>query len=180
MSVLKLEKSETLPEESLQTLELVKKKFGFVPNLMKVFAQSPVALKSYLAVADLFDTSTFTPTERQLVLLSVSHENRCEYCTAVHSTIAKQMIKVEPKLVDELRNGKPLSNPKYDALVTFTKLLIKERGFVSEEAAQKFQAAGYNQQNILEVVTAIGLKTISNYVNHLAKTPIDSAFIGEK
>ena len=180
MSIFQPIETITVPEESKPILESVKKKFGFLPNLMKVFAQSPVALKSYLAVADFFDSSTLTPAERQLVLLSVSHENKCHYCTAVHSTIAKHMVKVDGKLVEELRSGKPITNPKYDALVTFTKLLVAERGLVSEDAAQKFLKAGYTRQNILEVVTAIGLKTISNYVNHLAHTPIDEAFAGEK
>ena len=180
MSVFQLNESNAIPEESKPILENVKNKFGFVPNLMKVFAQAPVALKSYLAVSEIFDTSSFTPTERQLILLSVSIENSCQYCSAVHSTIAKNMVKVEPKIVNDLRGGIPLSNSKYNHLVTFTRLLIKERGFVSDEATQKFLDAGYSRQNILEVVTAIGLKTISNYVNHLAKTPIDDAFAAEQ
>ena len=33
--------------------------------------------------------------------------------------------------------------------------------------------AGFNREQILAVVLGIGLKTLSNYTNHLAATPLD-------
>lgn len=176
----KLHDLQSAPEDSKATLESVQKNFGFIPNLMKTFAESPVALQSYLAVSSLFDQSDFTPAERQIILLAISSENRCEYCVAVHSTIAKNMVKVEPAIVDDLRKGVRLSNSKLDALAKFTQLIVKERGYVNEGALQAFLDAGYTKRHALEVIVAIGLKTISNYTNHLTHTPLDTQFQGEK
>jgi alkylhydroperoxidase family enzyme len=36
--------------------------------------------------------------------------------------------------------------------------------------------AGYTQPAILEVLMGVGLKTFSNYVNHVTETPLDEAF----
>jgi alkylhydroperoxidase family enzyme len=41
-----------------------------------------------------------------------------------------------------------------------------------------FLNAGFTPQQALEVVLGIGLKTLSNYTNHLADTPLDEAFAG--
>ncbi len=176
----KLHDLQTAPEGSRSTLESVQKNFGFIPNLMKIFAESPVAIQSYLAVSSLFENSDFTPAERQVILLSVSLANHCEYCVAVHSMIAKNMAKVEPPIVDELRKGGRLGNPKLNALAQFTQLMVKERGFVNEAALKSFFDAGYTKRHALEVIVAIGLKTISNYTNHLAHTPLDKQFEGDK
>ncbi len=36
--------------------------------------------------------------------------------------------------------------------------------------------AGYGQQQVLEVVLGVGIKTMSNYTNHIAHTPVEEAF----
>ncbi|SET43419.1 hypothetical protein SAMN04487962_109135 [Marinobacter segnicrescens] len=36
--------------------------------------------------------------------------------------------------------------------------------------------AGYGQQQVLEVILGVAQKTMSNYVNHIAETPIDEPF----
>ena len=53
---------------------------------------------------------------------------------------------------------------------------MRERGWVSDADVNRLIAAGYSAGNVLEVVLGIGLKTISNYVNHIAETPVDEAF----
>jgi alkylhydroperoxidase family enzyme len=76
------------PEASKPILVNIKKDFGFIPNLMATFANSPTVLQGYLALDGVFDKGTFTPVERQLILLAASVENDCNYCTDAHSTIA--------------------------------------------------------------------------------------------
>ena len=55
-------------------------------------------------------------------------------------------------------------------------VLVGAGGFVSEEEKFAFLEAGYTKQNILEVLLVIGMKTLSNYTNHIAETPLDTAF----
>ena len=39
-----------------------------------------------------------------------------------------------------------------------------------------FLNAGYTRTQVLEVVLGVGVKTLSNYTNHIADTPLDAAF----
>ena len=41
---------------------------------------------------------------------------------------------------------------------------------------EAFHAAGYGRAQVLEVILGVGLKTLSNYTNHLVDTPLDAAF----
>jgi alkylhydroperoxidase family enzyme len=38
-----------------------------------------------------------------------------------------------------------------------------------------FLEAGFSQEQVLEVVMAVSMKTLSNYANHLIDTPLDEA-----
>jgi len=53
---------------------------------------------------------------------------------------------------------------------------IEQRGWLSENDKDIFFAAGYTKAQLLEVILGISYKTLSNYVNHIAETPLDDAF----
>lgn len=155
------------------------KKYGFVPNLHGGLATAPAALKAYIELTALFEQTSFSPTERQVILLAISIENHCTYCVAAHSTIAKQMAKADPGIVEALRNGKPLPDSKLDALAGFARALVNNRGVVCGQTLDKFITAGYSRAQVLEVVLGVAFKTLSNYTNHIIDTPLDTAFQAE-
>jgi len=166
---------ETAPAASRELLKGAKAKLGFVPNLFGMLAGAPALLEGYLTLAGLFDRTSLSPTERQIVLLATSFENGCDYCMAAHSAIAG-MQKVAPAVVAALREGGPIDEERLEALRAFTTEVVRERGWPSEEAMRRLSAAGYTQAQILEVLLGVGLKTLSNYANHFAHTPLDPAF----
>jgi alkylhydroperoxidase family enzyme len=77
----------------------------------------------------------------------------------------------------ELRAGGALSDPRHEALRGFVRTLVHERGRVPSAAQEAFTRAGYGRRQALEAIVAVALKTISNYTNHLAMTPVDAAFL---
>lgn len=168
------------PEGSQPLLKAAKEKFGFLPNLLGEFAESPAVLEGYLKLDEIVGKTDFTPKEQQLAILTVSVENKCHYCTAVHSTILRNQINAADEIVDAVRNGEPLPDPKLHALATYVRKTVKTRGFVADSDLHAFLDAGYSKRQALEVNLIIALKTISNYTNHLAATPLDEAFDPEK
>lgn len=165
----------TAPTAAKETLAEVTKNYGFLPNLMGVLAGAPPTLKAYLALGGFFDQTTFTPAERQVVLLTTSFENGCSYCVAAHTVIAG-MQKVPAPIVEAIRAGMPIADPKLDALRRFTSEVVTSRGYPSAEARAAFFAAGYGSTQVLEVLLGVTMKTLSNYVNHAADTPLDGTF----
>lgn len=172
--------TENAPEESQPLLKAAKENFGFVPNLLGEFAEAPAVLEGYLTLNELVGKTDFSPKEQQLAILAVSIENECHYCSAIHSTILRNQIGADDAIVDAVRNGETLPDAKLDALVGYVRAAVKNRGHVSETDFQAFLDVGYSKQNALEVNLIIALKTISNYTNHLANTPLDEPFQPEK
>lgn len=166
---------DTVPEASKAALVHAKETFGFIPNLEGIFAQSPALLKGSMALWDLFKTTSFSPIEQQVIYLTANYEHECHYCMAAHSGLAK-MIGMSADDIGTLRNGTPLSDPKLQALRQFTKQMIQARGWVNDREIEEFLAAGYTQQQVLEVILGIAIKIMHNYTNHIAKTPLDKAF----
>jgi len=139
-------------------------------------AESPAALAAYTQVSGILDEhSALTPEERQIAMLTVSAESGCDYCLAAHSTVAR-MMKMDEALVKTLREKGTPDDPKQAALVTMIRRLIEKRGWISEEEQNEFFQAGYSNRHLLDVDTILALKTLSNYTNHLAETPMDDAF----
>lgn len=166
---------ETAPEAAKATLADAEKAYGFVPNLLAMMAEAPALLKAYRALSGLFDETSLSPAERQVVLLTTSYENDCEYCVAAHSAIAT-MQKVPSDVVQAIRDGKPITDRKLEALRRFTAAVVNTRGWPSDAETEAFLNAGYGRQQVLEVVLGVGIKTVSNYANHMADTPLDQAF----
>lgn len=110
---------DTAPQGARHLLAVAEQKFGFVPNLLGVLAEAPVALEAYLSVDEALSKSRLTPIEREIARIAVSVENRCEYCVAAHSTIAT-MVKAGAEVVAETRAGGPIRDPRLEALRRFT------------------------------------------------------------
>jgi len=172
--------TDNAPEKSKPLLNAAKESFGFVPNLLGEFAEAPAVLEGYLKLNEIIGKTSFTAQEQQLAILTVSIENECHYCSAIHSTILKNELNVDEQIVNAVRNGEPVPHEKFNALVSYVRSAVEKRGFVDDSEIESFTDAGYTKQNVLEVNLIIALKTISNYTNHIAKTPLDQPFLSEK
>jgi AhpD family alkylhydroperoxidase len=164
---------ETAPAAAKDKLAQVQKGWGFIPTLHATMAESPETLEAYDTLFALVSKTSLTPQEQQVVFLAVSVMHECEYCTMGHTYLGR-MVKLDEAAIQSLRNGTAIADKKLQALRSFTELVVRERGFAGDKAVDSFIAAGFTKQNVLEVVTVIATKTISNYVNHLTHTPQES------
>ena len=158
------------PEKSRPMLDGAIAKLGFLPNLYAHLAEAPAALEAYFGLSAQFDKTSLSPAERQVVLLAASVENGCEFCVAAHTMLAQVMANVPTAIVDALRAAETVPDSRLDALAGFTRSMVRDRGWVSDEASRAFYSAGFNQQQAIEVVLGVTMKTLSNYANHLTGT----------
>jgi len=175
MSLFPVHTLDSAPEPSKALLQQTQDKFGFIPNLTGIMATSPSITQAYLSIDDIFSKSGLSSTEQQIVLLTVSHYHRCHYCMAAHTAIS-DMLNVDADIVQALRDGKPINDPRLQALRQFTWLIIENRGWVNETDVQSFLDAGYKPSHMLDILVGVAQKTLSNFTNHLADTPLDTAF----
>ncbi|WP_116770571.1 carboxymuconolactone decarboxylase family protein [Maribacter litoralis] len=175
MTTLKVHDIESAPESSKPLLENSLKAFGMVPGLHGVLASAPKALEGYQVLHQLFTETSFNNDELTVVWQTINVEHACHYCVPAHTGIAN-MMKVDEAITEALRNETPLADEKLEALRTFTLSVVRNRGNVTQEDLDAFYAVGYGEQQVLEIILGLAQKTISNYTNHIANTPVDDAF----
>ncbi|MEM9280125.1 MAG: carboxymuconolactone decarboxylase family protein, partial [Pseudomonadota bacterium] len=157
-------------------LEAAKQKVGFVPNLMATMAESPVMVESYLTLMALFDKSDMSETERQVILMTNNRLNGCTYCMAAHTAVSK-MSGVDNEVIEALRNGTAINDPKLEALRTFSSIVHETRGHPTQEQVEAFIEAGYTKKTVLEVIVGTSLKVLSNYTTPITEPKLDDAFV---
>ncbi len=140
-------------------------------------ANSSGLLSTYVQGYDaLRENSGFSPTKQEVILLTISRTNGCEYCMAAHSFLAGAMSGVPDNVIEAIRDGNSVPDKKLSALSIFTKVMVTKRGLPDRSEVESFLSAGYKETDILEIILAIAVKTISNYTNHLFHTEVDPVF----
>ncbi|WP_410572042.1 carboxymuconolactone decarboxylase family protein [Amycolatopsis sp. cmx-4-61] len=151
------------------------KKFGRVPSAVARLATSPELLNGFLKLNAIFESTTLTALEREVLVMTVAARNECHLCVAMH-TAALGRLSAAPELVAALRAESPLPEPRLEALRGFVHAVMDTRGEASAEALEAFTGAGYTPRNALEVVLGIGTYTLSTYANRLTRAPLDDVF----
>jgi len=171
-----VENASTISKEILETTQ---KKMGMIPNMYAGMANNTALLDGYVSAYNSFrSNSGFTPQEQEVVFLSVAFENECEYCMAAHSFVADNMTNVPTEVTDAIRDDTEIPEAKLKELSLFSRIVTAKRGLPSTTDIENFLKAGYTENHILGVIAGVGIKTMSNYFNHIFNTPIDAAFKG--
>lgn len=158
-----------------EILERVNRTYGFVPNVLREMSASPAALQVYVAGQDALAKGSLSPREQQAVQVAVAAHNSCDYCQAAHGWIGRK-VGVTAQDLEAIKTGTRPQNKEVAAIVEATRALLERRGWLGEQELQTLEKNGVPRAKLYEVIAFIGLKTISNYVNHIAHTPIDDAF----
>ena len=175
MTALTIHSIKSAPEDSKPLLEGSLKAFGMLPNLHGVLASSPQTLVAYQQLHELFTKTSFNAEELTVVWQGINVEHACSYCVPAHTGIAHSM-QVDADLTEALRNQEAMPTPKLQALLDMTLTIVRNRGHISEESLADFYAAGYGEQQVLEIILGLSQKVISNYTNHIANTAVDGPF----
>lgn len=160
------------PEASKEHLEATRRSFGMIPNLERVMASAPSLLATYSFGWEVFSRTSLSGIEQQVVYQTANFENECNYCVPWHTLLARQA-GADAETLETLRQGGTLADPRLEALRQFTRTMIHNRGKATKADLDAFFAAGFEPQQALEVILGIAIKTMSNFTNSIAATPLD-------
>ena len=160
------------PDASRPALEAVKASLGSVPNLFRITANSPAALKGYLDFSGALSKGALPAATRERIALAVAQVNGCDYCLSAHSYLARNVAKLDEAEIAANRRGGS-TDPKAEAAVRFAVELVEKRGHVADAAVNAVKMAGYDDAQIVEIVAHVALNTLTNYLNEALGTPID-------
>lgn len=172
-----LETADLSPRQSELLARGRKAAQGMLPNMYRAMAHSPALLDTYLyGYEALRKEAGFTTAELEVIFLVISYENGCDYCVAAHSLVADTVSRVPRIVTDAIRDGQEIPDPKLRVLAEVVRQVLLSRGRPDPATMQKLLDVGYDEKHLLGIVLAIGVKTLSNYTNHLFDTPLDSVF----
>jgi alkylhydroperoxidase family enzyme len=163
---------DTAPDYAKQPFALLQEAFGFIPGVAGVMANSSPLLNSFLAAFGHFrGEGTFTPAERQVLLLSNAVTNNSAWAVAFHTleALADGVPRAE---VDAIREGRLPADPRFAALSALTRSLITRRGHLDEA-----DSAGFTPNEIFEVLTGVAISTMTNYAATVADLPLEDRLL---
>jgi len=152
--------------ETKDIFEAMRKNFGMVPNLFATIANYPKALKPLL---DLYQAiskeSTIELRLQELANLEVSRINRCNYCLAHHSQMAK-MAGVSDEQLNVLKAGKTVQNftEKEKTVIEYARQVTEDAEEVPEDLFKHLRSY-FDDSQIVNLTLIIGLMNVFNRFN---------------
>lgn len=164
---------DTATGASAEVYAQIKKAVGSVPNTFATIgAHGPAALKTMLAADEVLAAGSLTKADQETIKLLVSSVVGCDYCVAAHSLIGK-MAGLAPDALRHIRAGEPTGDAKRDTLIHFVKLLASTSGTLDEGEFVAIKAAGYTDEQLVDISLAIATITFTNIFNRINDTAVD-------
>ena len=166
---------ESAPERSKPALQQLRAAFGMIPNIAGATATSPVLIDSLVALFGNVHGGSFSEAQVQIVLLTDAVTNGCTWAAAFHTALALKE-GIVPADVQAIREGRLPTDRKSAALSGLAKAMIEKRGRLGDEDIDRFLAAGFDKDQLLEVLAAVAASTITNYTGSITKPPLETPF----
>lgn len=151
--------------------DMAQKKIGKVANVFQVMGNSPAVLESYFSFSGSLQHTGLSARQREMIALATAESNRCDYCLAAHSAIAKGAGLSEEEIMFA-REGKAREE-KDQAIISLAVEIEKQKGKISDSFLTQIRTKGITDAEIVETVAVVSLNIFTNYINHIASTPID-------
>ncbi|MVU81191.1 carboxymuconolactone decarboxylase family protein [Nocardia sp. ET3-3] len=157
------------PVQDHPLFDQVQQRMGRVPNMTKVMANSTPVLEGYLGLMGALKKASLPGPTSERIALTVGASNECGYCVAAHTFAGKRVAKLSDAEVEAAKAGTS-EDAKEAAAVAFARELTESRGKADPAEAL---AAGWTEEQVLEIVALVALQTLTNYVNKVAQTEND-------
>ena len=177
MSRLPLRTLDDAPDAATKGLDLALKANGFLPNLVRLLANAPVALEAYQTVSGINARSGLRLAEREAVQITAAARHGCGFCVAGHTIVAYKRAGLSEDVVNALRNNDHVPDERLNAIAEFTRAIIRSRGNVNDDELTSFRDAGFTDANALEVVLGVSLATLCNFANNLGRSELNPEYL---
>ncbi len=171
MSRINLIEKTTANAEQEQLLNAIQDQLGMVPNFLKVFANSPAALRAFLGLYKIANDGLLDGQTRERIALAVAQHNSCQYCVSAHTAIGRKA-GLSTEEIAAKRAGKS-HDARAAAAVTFAQALVDHTGEITTAELDQVRKAGYSDAEVVEIITHVGLNLLTNILGKASRVEID-------
>ena len=157
--------------DSTGLLAQIHQAFGATPNMFKAVSNSPAALKSMWGSFGALGGGKLGAKLGEQIAVAIADRNDCEYCLAAHTALGRKA----GASADEMSAAQAgqSSDPKTAAALRFAVAVVANRAKIDDEQVEELRAAGFGDEEIVEIMAHVALNLFTNYVNVAFKVPVD-------
>jgi uncharacterized peroxidase-related enzyme len=157
--------------ERQQLLAQIQGAFGATPNMFKAVANSTAALKSMWGSFGALGGGVFNAKLGEQIAVAIADRNDCEYCLAAHTALGRKA-GASAEEMSAAQAGQS-ADPKTAAALRFVVAVVNNRAQIADEDVAALRDAGFNDEEIVEIMAHVALNLFTNYVNVALKVPVD-------
>ena len=154
-----------LPEDVRARILAVQEKSGFVPNVFLALAHRPPEFRAFFAYHDaLMDKEGgLTKAEREMIVVSTSGANQCQYCVVAHGAILRIRAK-NPLVADQvaINYRKADITARQRAMLDFALKVALESHAVGEGDFAALAQHGFSKDDVWDIAAIAAFFAMSN------------------
>lgn len=162
---------ETATDEQKALFDAIQQKIGMVPNFLKIFANSPSALRAFLGLHSIAGEGSLDLATRERIALVVAQENTCEYCVSAHTAIGRKAGLTGAEM--EANRAGTSQDAKAAVAVKLAKALVEHQGDITTADLIEAREAGYTDADIVEIITHVGMTLLTTILGKASRVEID-------
>ncbi len=149
----------------------IHRNFGGVINMFRVIGNSSAALESMWTSFGALSQGKLSASLGEKIAVLVADLNHCEYCLAAHTVLGKKAGATTEEMA-QAQSGHS-QDLKTQAALTFAAKLVNNRGQVTADDVQSVRNAGFDDEEIAEILAHVALNIFTNYTNVAFDVPLD-------
>tara|TARA_B110001454_G_scaffold209009_1_gene222074 strand:+ start:94 stop:675 length:582 start_codon:yes stop_codon:yes gene_type:complete len=172
---------EQIPEDLRNRIIEIQEKTGFVPNVFLTLAHRPEELRAFMAYHDALmeGDSGLSKAEREMIVVSTSAVNDCQYCVIAHGAILRIRAK-NPLISDQIAINyrKADLTLREEAMLEFALKVASSSGEVSDEDIAKVRSQGFSMEDVWDIGAITAFFALSNRMANLTSMRPNDEFFG--
>ena len=169
-----------MPDDIRARILAVQEKSGFVPNVFLALAHRPDEFRAFFAYHDALmeKKGNLTKAEREMIVVTTSNANQCQYCVVAHGAILR--IRAKNRLVADqvaVNYRKADITPRQMAMLDFAMKVSAQAWAVGDSDFETLRQHGFDMDDIWDIAGIAAFFGLSNRMaNFTSMRPNDEFY----
>ncbi len=169
-----------LPDDIKEKVLAVQEKAGFVPNVFLTLAHRPDEFRAFFAYHDALmeKKSGLTKADMEMIVVTTSGANNCQYCVVAHGAILRIRAK-NPLIADQVATNyrKADITPKQKAMLDFAMKVCNDAQSIDDQDFETLKGHGFSDEDIWDIAGITAFFGLSNRMaNFISMRPNDEFY----
>ncbi|MBK1873914.1 peroxidase-related enzyme [Marinobacter sp. 1-3A] len=156
---------DAMPDDIRKRILAVQEKSGFIPNVFLVLAHRPAEFRAFFDYHDALmeKDSNLTKGEREMIVVTTSSLNQCQYCVVAHGAILRIREK-NPMIADQVAVNyrKADISDRQKAMLDFAVKVSQRAEEVCDDDFAELHRHGFTDEDIWDISGVASFFGLSN------------------